>query len=148
MPASEPLLDAFIAFLRAERNLAGKSVDAYGDDLCRYLKFVGPVERVTRERVVAHLAALGREGLSSRSQARHLAAIRGFHRFLLDEGLCPKDPTDGISTPKSARRLPTYLTLEEVESLLAAPNEATVAGARDRAMLELLYATGLRVSEL
>jgi integrase/recombinase XerD len=149
----EGLLDAFIAYLRAERNLAGKTVDAYADDIHRYLAFVRArhgedIDAANRETIVAHLAALGREGLATRSQARHLAAIRGFHRFLADEKLARADPVEGIATPKTAKRLPTYLTLGEVEALLAAPDERTVAGARDRAMIELLYATGLRVSEL
>jgi integrase/recombinase XerD len=152
MAKSDGLLDAFVTYLRAERNLGAKTVDAYADDIRRYLEWVeakvGSVDDVTRESIVAHLAALGRQGLSARSQARHLAAIRGFHRFVLDEKLCRADPLEGLRTPTAPKRLPTYLTLEEIEALLAAPDERTLAGARDKAMLELLYATGLRVSEL
>jgi integrase/recombinase XerD len=149
----EGLLDAFIAFIRAERGLSGKTVDAYAADLTVYfedLRALGiqDVARVTQEDVSEHLRRLGQRGLSRRSQARHLAALRGFHRFLIAEKLAEKDPTEDLDTPRSARKLPTFLTLEEVEQLLAAPDERNPTGQRDKAMLELLYATGLRVSEL
>jgi integrase/recombinase XerD len=98
--------------------------------------------------VLEHLATLAKKGLSARSRARHLAALRGFHRFLEDERLSPKNPTEDLDTPRAAKKLPIFLTLPEVESLLAAPDEKSAAGVRDAAMLEVLYATGLRVSEL
>ncbi|MFL5348225.1 MAG: site-specific tyrosine recombinase XerD [Hyalangium sp.] len=149
----EGLLDAFIAFIRAERGLSGKTVDAYAADLTVYFKDlrargIENVERVKQEDVAEHLRRLGQRGLSRRSQARHLAAVRGFHRFLIAEKLAEKDPTEDLDTPRSARKLPSFLTLEEVEQLLAAPDERHPAGMRDKAMLEVLYATGLRVSEL
>jgi len=146
------LLDHYVTYLRAERNLAAKSVEAYALDVRAYLEDLArkgvTVEAATRDDVLEHVATLARQGLSPRSRARHLAALRGFHRFLEDEKLCPKDPTEDLDTPKSARKLPVFLTLPEVEALLAAADEATVAGCRDRAMIQLLYATGLRVSEL
>jgi integrase/recombinase XerD len=149
----EGLLDAFIAFIRAERGLSGKTVDAYAADLTVYfedLRACGilDVARVTKEDVLEHLKRLGQRGLSRRSQARHLAAVRGFHRFLIAEKLAEKDPTEDMDTPRSERKLPSFLTLDEVEQLLAAPDERHPEGLRDKAMLELLYATGLRVSEL
>jgi integrase/recombinase XerD len=149
----EGLLDAFIAFIRAERGLSGKTVDAYAADITAYFedlraRGVPDVTRVKQEDITAHLGTLARNGLSKRSQARHLAALRGFHRFLVAERLAEKDPTEDLDTPRAARKLPSFLTLEEVEQLLAAPDERTTAGQRDKAMLELLYATGLRVSEL
>lgn len=149
----EGLLDAFIAFIRAERGLSGKTVDAYAADLTVYFedlrtRGVMDVTRVTQEDVSAHLVTLGKRGLGKRSQARHLAALRGFHRFLVTERFAEKDPTEDLDTPRSARKLPSFLSLEEVEQLLAAPDERTAAGQRDKAMLEVLYATGLRVSEL
>ncbi len=149
----EALLDPFIAYLRAERGLSGKTVDAYCADLNAYFqdlarRGITAVDAVSREAVIDHLQALSRRGLSRRSQARHLAALRQFHRFLHDEKLCALDPTEDLETPRSESRLPVYLTLPEVEALLAAPDDRTVPGARDAAMLELLYATGLRVSEL
>jgi integrase/recombinase XerD len=128
----EPLLDLFVTYLRAERGLSGKTVDAYASDLVVYfadLKKAGIVEpsQVTQGTVLGHLAALGKQGLGRRSQARHLAAVRGFHRFLQSEKLAANDPTEDLDTPKSPRKLPGYLGISE---------------------LELLYATGLRVSEL
>ncbi|MCP3061624.1 site-specific tyrosine recombinase XerD [Myxococcus sp. K38C18041901] len=149
----EGLLDAFIAFIRAERGLSGKTVDAYAADLTVYFedlrgRGVDDVTRARQEDVTAHLSALTKGGLGKRSQARHLAALRGFHRFLVAERLADKDPTEDVDTPRSARKLPSFLTLEEVEQLLAAPDEGSPAGLRDKAMLEVLYATGLRVSEL
>lgn len=149
----EGYLDAYIAFVRAERGLSGKTVDAYAQDLAAYFAFlrergVGDPTRATQEDVLAHLSALGKRKLSRRSQARHLAALRGFHRFLVAERYTEKDPTEDVDTPRFARKLPVFLTLEEVEQLLAAPEESTPEGVRDRAMIEVLYATGLRVSEL
>jgi integrase/recombinase XerD len=107
------------------------------------------VEAATREHVLEHLAWLAtKQKLAPRSRARHLAALRGFHRFLEDEKLCPADPTGDLDTPRHARKLPVFLSVEEVIALLDTPNLKTLAGVRDRAMLEVLYATGLRVSEL
>jgi|APLak6261679142_1056127.scaffolds.fasta_scaffold00017_127 integrase/recombinase XerD len=146
------LLDHYVTFLRAERNLAPKTVDAYATDVRDYLVEIEKrgvtVEGATREDVLEHLAFLGKKGLSPRSRARHLAALRGFHRFLEDEKLAPADPTADLDTPRHARKLPIFLTLDEVETLLAAPDVKTLPGVRDRAMIEVLYATGLRVSEL
>ena len=149
----EGYLDAFIAFIRAERGLSGKTVDAYASDLGVYFadlraKGLEDVTRVKPEDVLGHITTLNTRQLSRRSQARHLAAIRGFHRFLVAEKFVDKDPTEDLDTPRASRKLPIFLTLEEVEQLLASPDERTPAGQRDKAMLEVLYATGLRVSEL
>ncbi|MGV3624422.1 MAG: site-specific tyrosine recombinase XerD [Archangium sp.] len=145
------LLDHFVTYLRAERNLAPKTVDAYAIDIRGYLEKLAKdglaVEGVKREDVLEYLAFLGKR-LSPRSRARHLASIRGFHRFLEDEKLCDADPTADLDTPRHTKKLPVFLTLDEVELLLESPNLKTIAGVRDRAMIEVLYATGLRVSEL
>jgi integrase/recombinase XerD len=145
-------LDLFVTFLRAERNLSPKSVDAYATDVRAWLTDLDrrgvQVEDAKRDDVLEHLASLAKKGLSARSRARHLAALRGFHRFLEDERLAPKNPTDDLDTPRATKKLPMFLTLPEVEALLAAPDEKSWAGFRDRAMIEVLYATGLRVSEL
>ena len=148
----EPYLDAFIAYLRSERGLSPRTVEAYARDLVEYLEALARAKvraprAVWQEHVRGHLATLGRR-LSARSQARHLAAIRMFHRFLVAERHADRDPTELVETPRQARRLPIFLTLEEVEALLEAPRDTTAAGLRDRAMLHVLYATGLRVSEL
>jgi integrase/recombinase XerD len=148
----EPCLDAFIAYLRAERGLSGNTVDAYGADLREYLAFLArrgraAPQQVTPEDVAAHVGALASR-LSARSISRHLSALRSFHAFLKREGLAPLDPSREVDRPRIRRKLPAYLTRAEVEALLAAPPAATAEGQRDRAMLELLYACGLRVSEL
>jgi integrase/recombinase XerD len=136
-----------------EKGLAANSVEAYARDARRYLlhlasRGVGSWEAVRRSDVQAHLAALLEARISPRSQARALSAIRGLHRLLLAERIAPADPTDEVDAPRGARRLPQLLSRDEVERLLAAPAPRSPAGVRDRAMLELLYATGLRVSEL
>src|SRR5262249_38682039 len=120
--------------------------------LVGYLDWLRPVgirrpDEVRQEHVRGHLATLGRR-LSPRSQARHLAAVRMFHRFLVAERHAKDDPTEQVETPRQSRRLPIFLTLDEVEALLEAPRDTTPTGLRDRAMLHVLYATGLRVSEL
>ncbi len=149
----ENLLDAFIGYLRAERGSGAKTVDAYAVDIRGYFAFlkahgVSEISAVTREDILGHLASMRRRGLSPRSQARHLASMRGLHRFLKEEGLSETDPTEDLDTPRYAKRLPTFLTMEECVRLIEAPDASQVAGLRDAAMIELLYATGLRVSEL
>ena len=148
----EPALDVFLAHLRVEKGLAANTVEAYSRDVRAYLATldrlgVSSWDRVGRSEVRAHLASLA-AGLSARSQARALSAIRGLHRVLLAERLAQADPTDEVDSPRATRRLPGLLSREEVEALLGRPDGRTAAGLRDRAMLELLYATGLRVSEL
>lgn len=149
----EPALDLFLAHVRVEKGLAANSVEAYGRDLRRYVDFLAGIgvsswEAVGRPEVQAHLASLVERGISPRSQARALSAIRSLHRLLAADRLAPSDPTDEIDAPRPGRPLPKLLSVEEVERLLASPRPGTAAGVRDRAMLELLYATGLRVSEL
>jgi integrase/recombinase XerD len=153
MSPLEPALDVFLSHARIEKGLAANSVDAYGRDLRRYAAHLGALgvagwAAVGRAEVQAHLAELVRIGLSPRSQARALSAIRSLHALLVAEKLAPLDPTDEIDAPRPGRRLPELLGREEIEALLAAPDPRKAAGRRDRAMLELLYATGLRVSEL
>ncbi len=149
-----PALDLFTAHLRVEKGLAPNSVESYGRDVRRYVEWLAAAGRtswdeVGRADVQAHLGALTASGISARSQARALSAIRGLHRLLAAERVARNDPTDEVDAPRRARKLPQLLSREEVERLLAAPREVRgAAGFRDRAMLELLYATGLRVSEL
>ena len=148
-----PFLDVFVGYLHAERGLAPRTVEAYARDLAEYLggleaEGVRTPDAVTVAHVRRHLESLAGRGLGARSRARHLAALRVFHRFLVAERHAAADPTIHLETPRMARRLPVVLTLEEVEALLAAPNSEGPGALRDRAMLALLYATGLRVSEL
>jgi integrase/recombinase XerD len=149
----EPALDLFLAHVRVEKGLSENTVEAYGRDLRRYVAHldglgVGSWERVTRTEIRSHLGALVQGGLSPRSQARALSAIRSLHGLLFSEKLTTADATDELESPRPGRALPELLAHGEVERLLAAPDPRTPAGRRDRAMLELLYATGLRVSEL
>jgi integrase/recombinase XerD len=149
----DTLLDPFITYLRAERGLSGKTVDAYAEDLTTYLRDlkargVTDAAAVQQQDIIHHLQSLTRRGLSLRSQQRHLSAIRQFHQFLEQDGLSPTDPTEHVDRPRAPKKLPTFLSLDEVEKLLAAPDPSTPTGLRDRAMLEVLYAAGLRVSEL
>ncbi len=153
MSPFEPALDLFLSHVRIEKGLAANSVEGYGHDLRRYAEHLGRMgvagwEAVTRVEIQAHLAELVRLGISPRSQARALSAIRSLHALLFAERLAPVNAADEIDSPRPARRLPTPLSTEEVERLLAQPDVRRAAGRRDCAMLELLYATGLRVSEL
>lgn len=151
--ALAPFLDLFVAYLRAERGLAARTVEAYARDLAEYLvglerEGIHTPEAVTGAQVRRHLDALAGRSLSARSRARHLATLRVFHRFLVAERHAAADPTVHLETPRMARRLPVVLGMDEVEALLAAPSAEGPGALRDRAMLALLYATGLRVSEL
>jgi integrase/recombinase XerD len=149
----EPALDLFLSHVRLEKGLSANSVEAYGRDLRRYAEHLESLgvtawSAVGRREVQAHLVSLVARGLSPRSQARALSAIRGLHALLVREKLAIVDATDEIDAPRPGRRLPALLSRDEVEALLAQPDPRRPAGRRDRAMLELLYATGLRVSEL
>jgi integrase/recombinase XerD len=153
MTPLEPAFDLFLAHVRVEKGLSGNSVEAYARDLRRYLEHLEAMgvrswDAVGRPEVQAHLAELLRLGLSSRSQARALSAIRQLHKLLLRERLAPADPTDEIGSPRPGRKLPEPLSREEVDGILATIDLRQAVGVRDRAMIELLYATGLRVSEL
>ena len=148
----ENLIRAFLNYLRVEKGLAGNTISSYGRDLAKFAAFAEQegrsVEQVQRADVVDFLAALYRRGLDSRSVARHLAALRHFFRFALSEGVVKEDPAATIESPKFRSTLPTHLSSAEVERLLAQPDARTALGSRDKAMIELLYSTGLRVTEL
>lgn len=149
----DSLLDLFMHYLAVERGLAPNTLEAYGRDLSRYLEFlaqqeVGATDQITPPVVVQFMVSLKKSGLSPRSQARALAALRMFHRFLLREKFAPHDPTRQVAVPRSLSPLPHTLSQAEVERLLAGPKGESPLQCRDRAMLEVLYATGLRVSEL
>ena len=159
MTASEPaaelwgrLVGRYLEALILERGLSPRTVDAYRSDLERYGREAiaagrDPARAEPRD-VAAHLAGLRRGGLAARSVARHLVALRGFYRHLVQLGERPDDPTSGLAPPKQMRKLPRVLRESEVAALLAAPDVSIPLGQRDKAMLETIYATGLRVSEL
>ncbi|HWU36016.1 MAG TPA: site-specific integrase, partial [Candidatus Acidoferrum sp.] len=145
-------IDRFLEHLVIERGLAQNSLEAYRRDLVRYANYLRgrqqQVAALDRTEVPRYLLALREAGLSSRSVSRHLSAIRQFHRFMVREGHATDDPTAHLESPRPWRRLPTVLTVEEVERLLAPRGKMRPQDLRDRAMLEVLYASGLRVSEL
>lgn len=147
---TEKLLREYLQYLTVEKGLAENTVRSYERDLRKYAEFTGergPAES-GKDEVLGFLRDLSGRGMSAPSLARHLAAVRGFHKYLVMERHAPADPTEHIETPRGWARLPKTLNFEEVESLLEQPDASTSRGARDKAMLELLYATGLRVSEL
>lgn len=146
------LKEEFLDFIIVEKGLSKNTVDAYGRDLSRFELFLKerdrPAKDAGREDIISFMTSLGRTGLSSRSTARNMVAVRMFYRFLKAEGYIEAIPTENIELPRSFRRLPDTLSPQEVEMLLNAPDTKGHLGIRDRAMIELLYATGLRVTEL
>ena len=149
-------LAVYLDYLRVERALSANSRAAYARDLTKLVDYLaaagvdepaagGPVDR---ERLNAFLVHLQETGLSNRSVARHVSSVRGWFAFLLSDGHVDVDPAEILRAPSWGRPLPRTLTLDEVEAVLAAPDPDLPRGLRDRALLEVLYATGIRISEL
>jgi integrase/recombinase XerD len=154
-PASKLLpgeIAGFLDYIQAEKGLAANTVLAYRRDLQKFAASLSSrgqtVTQATREEIREFLAGLYRQRLSARAVARYLASLRGFYQFLLREGRLDLDPTAEIDPPRLPQTLPKYLAASDVERLLSQPDVSTPAGLRDKAMLEVLYATGVRVSEL
>lgn len=148
-----PLLDRFLEATVFESGLSERTLAAYASDIGRYIEHleascIGSAAAVRREHILDHLIALRKQGLSARSTARHLSAIRRFHRYLREERLVETDPTDGFDSPRLIRSLPHVLSSSEVDRLVDAPVGQTRRAVRDRTILELFYSCGLRVSEL
>jgi integrase/recombinase XerD len=147
-------LKNFMQFLLVEKRLAKNTLLSYERDLKNYLRYLKNVERIEtldhaqRVHIIQFLTFLKEQGKSAKTLARHVASIRAFHQFLLRDQATKQDPSVLIETPKSERTIPKVLSLEEVEKLLEAPNGQGHFVLRDKAMLEILYATGIRVSEL
>jgi integrase/recombinase XerD len=146
-------IQQFLDHLRVERELTPATVEAYGRDLGVFARFAADRKlkaagAVRSRDVLDFLAFLTERKLAARSQARRLIALRQLYKFLKAERACPINPTEEVDLPRYGRKLPDFLSVEEVDRLLGAPGRATARGARDAAMLETLYATGLRVSEL
>ena len=147
-------IDRFLTWLTVERGLAANTLLAYQRDLRAFGDHLSQqgeedqIASISEVQIRNYLARRVSNGLSTASQSRLLSALRGLFRFLVDDDALVSDPTARIEIPKFRRPLPEDLSLDEVEALLAAPSPATAMGLRDRTMLELLYATGLRVSEL
>lgn len=150
-PGFDAAIDDFLVWLAVERRLSQNTVHAYRRDLAGFRDVIGvdtPLEAVDEERVRFWLAVRAKAGVAPRTQARALVALRSFFGHLLEEETLEVDPTRRIELPKIGKPLPKTMSLDEVEALLAAPDLTNGHGLRDRAMLEVLYATGLRVSEL
>ena len=145
-------LSEFRNYLRVEKGLAANSVNAYVQDLGKLRLFAEQrdteMPALDRYDILSWLQHLHELGLSPRSVSRALIAARGFYRFLVTDRAIAEDPTENMEIPKSLKPLPRLLAREEVEKLLAIPDADTELGCRDRAMLEVLYSSGLRVSEL
>jgi integrase/recombinase XerD len=145
-------ISSFISHVKVDKGLSSNTVSAYQRDLAKFGAFAQKrklsLEKVSRDDLVDFLAGLYRLNLESRTVARHLVSLRNFFRFAQTQELISDDPSINLESPKIRRTLPGYLRLEEVERLLEQPDQTTPLGVRDRAMLEVLYSTGLRVSEL
>ncbi len=146
-------IDTYLDHLRVERALSKNTLEAYARDLNELAKHLGEdaaddVKRIDGASVLDLVISASKRGKSARSSARQLSAMRGFFKFLVKERAIAADPTEMVERPKLARKLPRVLSYEEVDRLLAAPPEDTARGIRDSAMIHLMYASGLRVSEL
>ena len=145
-------MDAYLRHLTVERRLAANSVQSYARDLVLLREFAAghrtPVERLTRQRLEELVRDLMSQGRSPRSVARAIACYRGFYRFLVIDSRLKASPADELRAPRAWISLPRHLSVDEVDRLLDQPDVSTARGIRDRALIELLYATGLRVSEL
>jgi integrase/recombinase XerD len=146
------LIDAYLDHLRVERRLAGHTLESYGRDLVLLARHAAgrevAVEALTRPDLEAFTRELMAAGLAARSVARAVACVRGFYRYLAVSRRIAESPADDLHAPRAWAALPRYLAVEQVDALLAQPDVTAPRGLRDRALVELLYATGLRVSEL
>jgi integrase/recombinase XerD len=146
------MVDAYLDHLRVERRLASHTLDSYARDLAALARFAASAgsqpEALDRHALEAFIRQQMTRGLSPRSVARMVAAVRGFFRFLVLDRRLQHSPADDLHPPRAWPALPEFLSVEEVDALIAQPDVTTPLGLRDRAMIELLYATGLRVSEL
>src|SRR3954464_14207742 len=144
-------ISSFLTHVKVEKGLSINTLSAYQRDMAKFEAFAKKrkvsLEGATRDDLVDFLAGLYRQKLESRTVARQLVTLRNFFRFAQTQELISSDPSSNLESPKIRRHLPGYLRLEEVEKLLEQPDQKTPTGLRDRAMLEVLYSTGLRVSE-
>ena len=145
------LLREYLTYCRVEKGLATNSIESYGTDLARLRNWADKNElellSLTRQDLREWLIDLGAEKLSENSKRRLISAVRGFYKFLMFDGHVNKNPAEALAAPQKGVYLPRFLNRNEIESLLAAPDTSTENGLRDRAILELMYASGLRVSE-
>lgn len=149
---TDPLED-YLHFIRVERQLSENTLASYKRDLLEYIQHLSEVQQlanfdvVTRHHILLHLENLKNNGKTARTVSRHISSIRSFHQFLLREKVTSTDPTVHLELPVIEQKLPTVLSIEEIERLIAAPSSNKPQGIRDIAMLELLYGSGMRISE-
>jgi len=148
----ERAVHTFLSYLKVEKGLAGNTISAYSRDLKKFAAFMAkrgtPLTAICRDDIVDFLRTLYQQKLDSRTVARHLVTLRNFFRFALVEESVKADPTLNLEAPRIRKTLPSYLRMEEIDRLMEQPDLRTLLGVRDKALLELLYSTGLRVSEL
>jgi len=152
-PSIDQLADQYFNYILVEKGLAEKTIDAYNRDIVRFLVFlkehdIDTLVDVDTKLILHYLIHLRDAGLSTRSRARHLITLRGLFKFLVQEKIIDKSPAQLVELPKQGQKLPDILSQSEVEQLLRVPDRTVPIGVRDAAMIELLYAAGLRVSEL
>lgn len=151
IPVSHPYVDSYLQYLLVTRGLSENTLTSYETDLRTFLLFLEDksynVKDVTDQSIFLYIMHLRRNGLNSRSLARHLSALRGFFRYCFDENCLNANPVQYLENPKLPKSLPDVLTVEEVQAILDQPDMTKKLGFRDRAILELLYASGLRVTE-
>jgi len=151
-PPSHPWVDKYLEHILIEKGLSENSLSSYSNDLHSLLSFLRDksfrLQDLSDKTLFLYLTYLRAKGLKSRSLARHLSSLRGFFSYAMDEKWYKEDPGHLLENPKLPKKLPEFLTREEISTLLSLPDTSTPLGMRDKAMLELLYAAGLRVSEL
>lgn len=146
------VISDFIDDLKSEKHLSENTLESYNRDVKQFLQYLGEVgmdyKNVKKSHIISYIFFLQKEGKATSSISRSLASIRAFYRVLLKNRIIIYDPTISLESPKIEKKPPSTLTIEEVEKMLSTPDSSTQKGARDRAMLEILYATGIRVTEL
>ncbi|WP_342512317.1 site-specific tyrosine recombinase XerD [Sporosarcina sp. FSL K6-1522] len=146
-------LDDYMHFLKVERQLSDNTITSYRRDLQEYIVYLeksgyASIDSIDRAVILNHLQCLKDSGKSSRTVSRHISSIRSFHQFLLREKVTNQDPTVHLELPKLEQKLPRVLSVDEVDTLITTPDSSKPQGVRDQALLEILYGTGMRVSEL
>ncbi len=149
----DQLLDSFLAYITVEKGLSKNTLESYGRDVRKFLTFleeghIETVHEIKYENILDFLSSFKKQGFSDTTTVRTIVSIKQFFKYLLLEKIIKEDPTSQIHTPKMKKSIPGVISLEDVEKVLASPDENTPEGLRDLAMLEVLYATGIRVSEL
>lgn len=150
---SELIMNEYIDYMENEKGLASNTLEAYKRDIMQFKDYIvknniNDSTAVNKTVIITYLMSLQKEGKATSTISRNLASIRCFYQYLLNNNLIDEDPTLNLRSPKSERKLPHILTKEEVDLLLSQPSKDNFKGSRDKAMLELLYATGIRVSEI